>query len=340
MLPCCRRLQCLCYQPSAVFALVIIITSFCCGKTSPQVQGSGCPSWVGIRALSQPGLPPGGSAHLRPTRVALSTLDTMASALAVQAAFLPVVAAQQRPQGARLPAAARPGARVRQGPACERCSPPSVAACAHKRSTSPCRGLSRRMWWLPSARPCPRALAPVSPLRWLCHACLCLDCGGAASASSRGLLATALSLGKHPLAPPRSSHRRLRPHARADHQGDCARPGGGFPGQHRGHPGRCLSELRLAPSAAVLLLADNAATSAWLLSTLGEIHADHAAVNTPTWPPALPSAQAELDNGASVAALRRFNDNLRSLPADSWGGRRGGRADAQRLGAPCMPGLF
>ncbi|KAL4444936.1 hypothetical protein ABPG77_003986 [Micractinium sp. CCAP 211/92] len=35
----------------------------------------------------------------------------MASALAVQATFLPVVVAQQRPQGARLPAAARPGAR-------------------------------------------------------------------------------------------------------------------------------------------------------------------------------------------------------------------------------------
>lgn len=29
--------------------------------------------------------------------------------------------------------------------------------------------------------------------------------------------------------------------------------------------------------------------------------------------------QAELDNGAAVAALRRFNDNLAALPADSWG---------------------
>jgi len=32
--------------------------------------------------------------------------------------------------------------------------------------------------------------------------------------------------------------------------------------------------------------------------------------------------QAELDNGASVRALRRFNDNLRSLPAQGWGARR------------------
>jgi len=31
------------------------------------------------------------------------------------------------------------------------------------------------------------------------------------------------------------------------------------------------------------------------------------------------SLQAELDNGAGVAALRRFNDNLRKLPADRWG---------------------
>ena len=29
--------------------------------------------------------------------------------------------------------------------------------------------------------------------------------------------------------------------------------------------------------------------------------------------------QGELDNGASVAALRRFNDNLRDLPAATWG---------------------
>ena len=42
-----------------------------------------------------------------------------------------------------------------------------------------------------------------------------------------------------------------------------------------------------------------------------------------------PSAdvQSELDNGASIAALRRFNDNLSSLPADTWGERsRRGRA--------------
>lgn len=29
--------------------------------------------------------------------------------------------------------------------------------------------------------------------------------------------------------------------------------------------------------------------------------------------------QAELDNGESIKALRRFNDLLRDLPADSWG---------------------
>jgi hypothetical protein len=29
--------------------------------------------------------------------------------------------------------------------------------------------------------------------------------------------------------------------------------------------------------------------------------------------------QAELDNGAGVDALRRFNDNLRKVPADRWG---------------------
>lgn len=31
------------------------------------------------------------------------------------------------------------------------------------------------------------------------------------------------------------------------------------------------------------------------------------------------TAQAELDNGASVRALRRFNNNLRNLPAQGWG---------------------
>ena len=29
--------------------------------------------------------------------------------------------------------------------------------------------------------------------------------------------------------------------------------------------------------------------------------------------------QAELDNGAAVAALRRFNNNLAALPAENWG---------------------
>jgi hypothetical protein len=29
---------------------------------------------------------------------------------------------------------------------------------------------------------------------------------------------------------------------------------------------------------------------------------------------------SELDQGASIAALRRFNDNLRAIPADRWGG--------------------
>lgn len=28
--------------------------------------------------------------------------------------------------------------------------------------------------------------------------------------------------------------------------------------------------------------------------------------------------EAELDAGASIAALRRFNDNLRKLPTDKW----------------------
>ena len=31
------------------------------------------------------------------------------------------------------------------------------------------------------------------------------------------------------------------------------------------------------------------------------------------------SPQAELDNGASIAALRRFNDNLANLTAENWG---------------------
>jgi hypothetical protein len=31
------------------------------------------------------------------------------------------------------------------------------------------------------------------------------------------------------------------------------------------------------------------------------------------------SLEAELDNGSSIAALRRFSDNLRNLPADQWG---------------------
>ena len=34
---------------------------------------------------------------------------------------------------------------------------------------------------------------------------------------------------------------------------------------------------------------------------------------------AMDHVQAELDQGASIAALRRFNDNLRALPAESWG---------------------
>jgi hypothetical protein len=29
--------------------------------------------------------------------------------------------------------------------------------------------------------------------------------------------------------------------------------------------------------------------------------------------------EAELDNGAAIEALRRFNDNLKSLPAERWG---------------------
>ena len=33
---------------------------------------------------------------------------------------------------------------------------------------------------------------------------------------------------------------------------------------------------------------------------------------------ALRSLEALIDNGPSVAALRRFNDNLRKLDADTW----------------------
>ncbi len=29
--------------------------------------------------------------------------------------------------------------------------------------------------------------------------------------------------------------------------------------------------------------------------------------------------EAELDNGAAIEALRRFNENLKNLPADRWG---------------------
>ena len=58
-----------------------------------------------------------------------------------------------------------------------------------------------------------------------------------------------------------------------------------------------------------------------------------------------PSAdvQSELDNGASIAALRRFNDNLSSLPADTWGersrrGRAGRGAGAQGVKlSVCVP---
>ena len=47
-----------------------------------------------------------------------------------------------------------------------------------------------------------------------------------------------------------------------------------------------------------------------------------------------PSAdvQAELDNGASIAALRRFNDNLSSLPTGTWGERSGRSGQAGRGG--------
>ena len=48
-----------------------------------------------------------------------------------------------------------------------------------------------------------------------------------------------------------------------------------------------------------------------------------------------PSAdlQSELDNGASIAALRRFNDNLSSLPADTWGERSGRGRAGRHVGA-------
>lgn len=39
----------------------------------------------------------------------------------------------------------------------------------------------------------------------------------------------------------------------------------------------------------------------------------------PHRPAAAAAIQAELDNGASIAALRRFNDNLANLSAESWG---------------------
>ncbi len=47
--------------------------------------------------------------------------------------------------------------------------------------------------------------------------------------------------------------------------------------------------------------------------------------------------QAELDNGASVRALRRFNDNLRCLPAQGWGAPRAPRRWRRSLPQPCMP---
>jgi hypothetical protein len=37
---------------------------------------------------------------------------------------------------------------------------------------------------------------------------------------------------------------------------------------------------------------------------------------------AVTSPQAELDNGAGVEALRRFNKALRAIPADKWGERQ------------------
>ena len=35
--------------------------------------------------------------------------------------------------------------------------------------------------------------------------------------------------------------------------------------------------------------------------------------------------QAELDHGASVAALRRFNDNLANLTVENWGEQLAGQ---------------
>ena len=48
-------------------------------------------------------------------------------------------------------------------------------------------------------------------------------------------------------------------------------------------------------------------------------------------PPSPGALQGELDNGAAVAALRRFNDLLANLPADSWGeGGGGGGGEGNR----------
>ena len=55
--------------------------------------------------------------------------------------------------------------------------------------------------------------------------------------------------------------------------------------------------------------------------------------------PPLPAhpAQAELDNGASIAALRRFNDLLANLPAGSWGEAEPAGAVMGPHGKPCVP---
>lgn len=44
--------------------------------------------------------------------------------------------------------------------------------------------------------------------------------------------------------------------------------------------------------------------------------------------------QAELDNGAAIAALRRFNDNLAALPADSWGAQPACGGSSRGCSAP------